>query len=54
MPIKVLLAGDTDMMRDAMRRILESERLMELVLRTENGHGRRLPGSKTSLPGDSG
>ena len=31
MPIKVLLADDSDMMRDAMRRILESERQMELV-----------------------
>ena len=31
MPIKVLLADDTDMMRDAMRRILESERQIEVV-----------------------
>jgi hypothetical protein len=29
--MKVLLADDSDMMRDAMRRILESERQIELV-----------------------
>jgi DNA-binding NarL/FixJ family response regulator len=31
MPIKVLLADDSNMMRDAMRRILESERQIEVV-----------------------
>jgi hypothetical protein len=31
MPIKVVLADDSDMTRDAMRRILESERQIELL-----------------------